>query len=65
MPFVTAMRKAEKLNHDRYCKLFGIPNLTFQILDNPYVKEDYEKANCGPHTAGTSGTTDTTKESSN
>lgn len=63
MPFVTAMRKAEKLNHDRYCKLFGIPNLTFQILDNPYVKEDYEKANCGPHTA-TSGTTET-KESSN
>lgn len=64
MPFVTAMRKAEKLNHDRYCKLFGIPNLTFQILDNPYVKEDYEKANCGPHTT-TTGTTDATKESSN
>lgn len=64
MPFVSAMRKAEKLNHDRYCKLFGIPNLTFQILDNPYVKEDYVKANCGPHSAAT-GTTDTTKESSN
>lgn len=64
MPFVSAMRKAEKLNHERYCKLFGIPNLTFQILDNPYVKEDYEKANCGPHSA-TTGTTEATKESSN
>lgn len=58
MPFVTAMRRAEKLNHDRYCKLFGVPNLTFQILDNPYVKDDYEKANCGPHTSA--GTTETT-----
>jgi hypothetical protein len=64
LPFVTAMKKAEKLNHDRYCKLFGSPNLTFQILDNPYVKEDYEKANCGPHTAeGLS--TEETKPSSN
>lgn len=64
MPFVSAMRTAEKLNHDRYCKLFGIPNLTFQILDNPYVKEDYEKANCGPHT-GTSATETTGNGSSN
>ncbi len=59
MPFVAAMRKADKLNHERYCKLFGIPNLTFQILDNPYVKEDYEKANCGSNTSdATTGSTE-------
>jgi hypothetical protein len=48
--FVTALEKADKLNHDRYCKLFGAPNLTFQILDNPFVKDDYDKANCGNNT---------------
>jgi hypothetical protein len=45
--FVTALEKADKLNHDRYCKLFGAPKLTFQILDNPFVKDNYDKANCG------------------
>ncbi len=44
--FVTALRKAEKVNHQRYCKLFGQPYLTFQILDNPFVKEDYIKMKC-------------------
>ncbi len=44
--FVTALQKAEKANHDRYCKLFGEPFLTFQVLDNPFVKEDYNKAKC-------------------
>lgn len=45
-PFIDAMKKAEKLNHDRYCKLFGAPHLTFQILENPIVKADYFKAKC-------------------
>ncbi len=44
--FVTALQKAEKANHERYCKLFGEPFLTFQVLDNPFVKEDYNKAKC-------------------
>jgi uncharacterized protein YkwD len=43
--FVTALQKAEQLNHDRYCKLFGEPNITFQVFDNPLVKDDYKK-NC-------------------
>jgi len=47
LTFATALEQAEKLNHDRYCKLFGAPNLTFQILDNTIVKEQYDKANCG------------------
>ena len=44
--FSTALEKADVLNHDRYCKIFGTPNLTFQILDNPYVKEHYDKSDC-------------------
>lgn len=44
--FVTALEKAEKANHNRYCKLFGQPYLTFQVLDNPLVKQDYNKAAC-------------------
>lgn len=44
--FVIGLEKAEKVNHDRYCKLFGEPFLTFQVLDNPLVKQDYNKAGC-------------------
>ncbi len=44
--FVTALQKAEKLNHERYCKLFGSPYLTFQVFDNPFVKEEYNKTKC-------------------
>ncbi|MDQ3048334.1 MAG: hypothetical protein M3R27_12355 [Bacteroidota bacterium] len=44
--FVTALQKAEQANHERYCKLFGAPYLSFQVLDNPLVKDDYNKAKC-------------------
>ncbi len=44
--FVLALQKAEQANHDRYCKLFGTPNMTFQVFDNPFVKADYKKAAC-------------------
>lgn len=44
--FVLALQKAEEKNHDRYCKLFGAPNMTFQVFDNPFVKADYKKAAC-------------------
>lgn len=44
--FVKAMKTAAKKDKDRYCKLFGAPNLSFQILDNPFIKEDYCKT-CG------------------
>ncbi len=44
--FVTALQKADKMNHERYCKLFGSPYLSFQVFDNPFVKEDYNKAKC-------------------
>ncbi|MFY9311508.1 MAG: hypothetical protein WAQ28_20860 [Bacteroidia bacterium] len=44
--FVTALQKAEMLNRDKYCKLFGAPYLTFQVFDNPFVKENYNKSKC-------------------
>jgi len=40
------LQKANDANHDKYCKLFGEPYLSFQVLDNPIVKEDYNKAGC-------------------
>ena len=43
---VAALQQAEKLNHERNCKLFGAPNLTFQVFDNPFVKTDYNNAKC-------------------
>jgi hypothetical protein len=44
--FVAALQKAEKANHGRYCKLFGQPYLTFQVMDNPLVKQDYFRLGC-------------------
>lgn len=44
--FSAAMQKANEINHDRYCKLFGEPNLSFQVLDIEQVKNDYFKAKC-------------------
>jgi hypothetical protein len=44
--FVTGLEKANTANHERYCKLFGQPYLTFQVLDNPLVKADYNAAGC-------------------
>jgi uncharacterized protein YkwD len=44
--FVLALQKAEKLNHEKYCSLFGSPYLTFQVFDNPFVKEDYANLKC-------------------
>ena len=41
--FVQMLRKAHQYNPKRYCKLFGAPYMSFQILDNPFVKEDYCK----------------------
>ena len=44
--FATALEKAERANHARYCKLFGEPYLSFQVLENPLVKEYYNKVGC-------------------
>ncbi|HZG01882.1 MAG TPA: hypothetical protein VEY71_12830, partial [Chitinophagales bacterium] len=39
--FRLAMDKAKEVDQARYCKLFGSPYLTFQVLDNPAVKKTY------------------------
>ncbi len=39
--FILALRKAKEVNKDRYCKLFGQPFMSFQVFENPFVKEDY------------------------
>ncbi len=44
--FAEALHKARLANPDKYCKLFGAPFLSFQLLDNPFVKQDYNKGNC-------------------
>lgn len=41
--FNAALSRAKDMNHDRYCKLFGAPNLSFQVLDNPIIKNEYCK----------------------
>ncbi len=44
-PFAHALTVAKDLNKDRYCKLFGAPYMTFQVLENPEVKKTYN-ASC-------------------
>ncbi len=46
--FSDALIKAKQLNPDRYCKLFGAPYMSFQVLDNPDIKKEYQKSACTP-----------------
>ncbi len=46
--FSKALTIAKEKNPDRYCKLFGAPNLSFQVLDNPNIKQTFMDAGC-PH----------------
>ncbi len=39
--FRIAMSKAAAKNSERYCKLFGYPNMSFQVMDNPQIKKQY------------------------
>jgi hypothetical protein len=43
--FARAMEIAQSKNPARYCKLFGEPFMTFQVLENPEVKRVYQ-GNC-------------------
>jgi hypothetical protein len=40
------LHKAKEKNPERYCKLFGDPYMSFQVLDNPNAKKDYREAGC-------------------
>ena len=44
--FSEALHKAKEKNPERYCKLFGEPFMSFQVLDNPNAKKDYREAGC-------------------
>ena len=39
--FRLAMQKASELDPTRYCDLFGYPNITFQVMDNPLIKNQF------------------------
>lgn len=39
--FAYALELAKQKNQSRYCKLFGAPFMTFQVLENPEVKKTY------------------------
>ena len=44
--FELAMHKASELNSRRFCELFGTPYLSFQLLENPFIKKLYLTKNC-------------------
>ena len=44
--FSEAMAIAKSMDKDRFCKLFGEPFMTFQVLDNPKIKQIYRDAEC-------------------
>jgi hypothetical protein len=44
--FSDALHKAKEKNAERYCRLFGEPYMSFQVLDNPNAKKDYREAGC-------------------
>lgn len=44
--FANALSIAHKRNNDRYCKLFGEPYMSFQVMDNPVIKKEYFDSGC-------------------
>ncbi len=42
--FARALEIAKNKNQNRYCKLFGEPFMTFQVLENPEVKKVYNNS---------------------
>lgn len=44
--FSNALAALKDANKERYCKLFGAPYLSFQVLDNPDIKKVYRES-CG------------------
>lgn len=44
--FAAALSYAKARNPERYCKLFGEPFMSFQVMDNPVIKKEYLEAGC-------------------
>ncbi|HKC68607.1 MAG TPA: hypothetical protein VKG26_10275, partial [Bacteroidia bacterium] len=45
--FSYALNEIKQKDPAKYCKLFGSPFLSFQIMDNPDIKKAYRESNCG------------------
>jgi uncharacterized protein YkwD len=45
--FSDALTQIKQKDPAKYCKLFGDPFLSFQIMDNPDIKKVYRESNCG------------------
>jgi uncharacterized protein YkwD len=41
--YLDIMKRAKEMNKERFCELFGFPNMSFQLLKNLSVKEMYCK----------------------
>jgi outer membrane protein OmpA-like peptidoglycan-associated protein len=44
--FARALSIAHTRNNDRYCKLFGEPYMSFQVMDNPVIKKEFFDSGC-------------------
>ena len=44
--FSSALKEIKQKDPEKYCKLFGDPFLSFQVLDNPDIKKVYQESNC-------------------
>ncbi len=44
--FANALSVARLKNNARYCKLFGEPYMSFQVLDNPVIKKEFMGSGC-------------------
>ena len=44
--FTRALELAKEKNAERYCQLFGEPNMSFQVLDNPNIKKTFFESSC-------------------
>lgn len=44
--FANALSYAHSRNQERYCKLFGDPFMSFQVLDNPVIKKEFFESGC-------------------
>jgi outer membrane protein OmpA-like peptidoglycan-associated protein/uncharacterized protein YkwD len=45
--FIRYLNMAKTLNEERYCALFGAPNMSFQLFENKTIKADF-CATCNP-----------------
>ena len=44
--FAWALSQVKEINKEKYCRLFGEPHMSFQVLDNPAIKKEYRAASC-------------------